>query len=198
MLSSCTVLSTITGHHHLSSAQHYHRSLRHAKITTGLHFTSLLTARRHIETLRFVALFSVHLCSATTTTTMTPMMMMMCVFMRYNKMHVRHHHRGITTRYHPPNRLQMNETYQHPGSWEDTILVPTLTRSDPTHFIMSHVIRGLSPNSVYEVMIQARNVHGWNEVSCASLGSVCSRFCVNVKCVTSFLRVDPFGCLAAF
>lgn len=103
-----------------------------------------------------------------------------------------------TTRYHPPNRLQMNETYQHPGSWEDTILVPTLTRSDPTHFIMSHVIRGLSPNSVYEVMIQARNVHGWNEVSCASLGSVCSRFCVNVKCVTSFLRVDPFGCLAAF
>lgn len=58
----------------------------------------------------------------------------------------------------------MNETYQHPGSWEDTILVPTLTRSDPTHFIMSHVIKGLSPNSVYEVMIQARNAHGWNEV----------------------------------
>ncbi|XP_035903702.1 limbic system-associated membrane protein [Anopheles stephensi] len=62
-------------------------------------------------------------------------------------------------------KLMMNETYQHPGSWEDTILVPTLTRSDPTHFIMSHVIRGLSPNSVYEVMIQARNVHGWNEIS---------------------------------
>uniref|UniRef100_A0A182FVH5 Ig-like domain-containing protein n=1 Tax=Anopheles albimanus TaxID=7167 RepID=A0A182FVH5_ANOAL len=62
-------------------------------------------------------------------------------------------------------KLMMNETYQHPGSWEDTILVPTLTRSDATHFIMSHVIRGLSPNSVYEVMIQARNVHGWNEVS---------------------------------
>uniref|UniRef100_A0A182JC15 Ig-like domain-containing protein n=1 Tax=Anopheles atroparvus TaxID=41427 RepID=A0A182JC15_ANOAO len=62
-------------------------------------------------------------------------------------------------------KLMMNETYQHPGSWEDTILVPTLTRSDPTHFIMSHVIKGLSPNSVYEVMIQARNVHGWNEIS---------------------------------
>ncbi|EDS44575.1 conserved hypothetical protein [Culex quinquefasciatus] len=60
-------------------------------------------------------------------------------------------------------KLMMNETYQHPGSWEDTILVPTLTRSDPTHFIMSHVIKGLSPNSVYEVMIQARNMHGWNE-----------------------------------
>uniref|UniRef100_A0A182WDE7 I-set domain-containing protein n=1 Tax=Anopheles minimus TaxID=112268 RepID=A0A182WDE7_9DIPT len=66
-------------------------------------------------------------------------------------------------------KLMMNETYQHPGSWEDTILVPTLTRSDPTHFIMSHVIRGLSPNSVYEVMIQARNVHGWNEVSVSLL-----------------------------
>ncbi|KAL9702227.1 hypothetical protein quinque_005745 [Culex quinquefasciatus] len=62
-------------------------------------------------------------------------------------------------------KLMMNETYQHPGSWEDTILVPTLTRSDPTHFIMSHVIKGLSPNSVYEVMIQARNMHGWNEIS---------------------------------
>uniref|UniRef100_A0A182T5P6 Uncharacterized protein n=1 Tax=Anopheles maculatus TaxID=74869 RepID=A0A182T5P6_9DIPT len=37
--------------------------------------------------------------------------------------------------------------------------------SDPTHFIMSHVIRGLSPSSVYEVMIQARNVHGWNELA---------------------------------
>ncbi|XP_058835816.1 limbic system-associated membrane protein-like [Topomyia yanbarensis] len=62
-------------------------------------------------------------------------------------------------------KLMMNETYQHPGNWEDTILVPTLTRSDPTHFIMSHVIKGLSPNSVYEVMIQARNMHGWNEIS---------------------------------
>lgn len=67
-----------------------------------------------------------------------------------------------------PRPLQMNETYQHPGSWEDTILVPTLTRSDPTHFIMSHVIKGLSPGAVYEVMIQARNNHGWNEVRMCS------------------------------
>lgn len=61
--------------------------------------------------------------------------------------------------------LQMNDTYQHPGKWQDVILVPTLTRTNGNHFIMSHVIRGLEPNSVYEAIVQAKNRYGWNEVN---------------------------------
>lgn len=60
----------------------------------------------------------------------------------------------------------MNETYQHPGKWHDTILIPQLTRSSGNHFIMSHVIHGLEPNSVYEAIVQAKNRYGWNEVRC--------------------------------
>lgn len=59
----------------------------------------------------------------------------------------------------------MNETYQHPGKWHDMILIPTSTRIDSKHFIMSHIIKGLEHNSVYEAMVQARNNHGWNEVT---------------------------------
>lgn len=29
---------------------------------------------------------------------------------------------------------------------------------------MSHVIRGLEGNSVYEAIVQAKNRYGWNEV----------------------------------
>lgn len=63
----------------------------------------------------------------------------------------------------------MNETYQHPGKWHDTILIPQLTRSSGNHFIMSHVIHGLEPNSVYEAIVQAKNRYGWNEVRCEFL-----------------------------
>lgn len=59
---------------------------------------------------------------------------------------------------------QMNETYQHPGKWHDILLIPTLTRSTGNHYIMSHVIRGLEGNSVYEAIVQAKNRYGWNEV----------------------------------
>lgn len=59
---------------------------------------------------------------------------------------------------------QMNETYQHPGKWHDILLIPTLIRSSGNHYIMSHVIRGLEGNSVYEAIVQAKNRYGWNEV----------------------------------
>ncbi|XP_055312013.1 limbic system-associated membrane protein [Sitodiplosis mosellana] len=62
-------------------------------------------------------------------------------------------------------RLMMNETYQHPGKWHDILLIPTLTRSNGNHYVMSHVIRGLEGNSVYEAIVQAKNRYGWNEIS---------------------------------
>lgn len=70
------------------------------------------------------------------------------------------------------NVWQMNETYQHPGKWHDTILIPQLTRSSGNHFIMSHVIHGLEPNSVYEAIVQAKNRYGWNEVRCHSVYTI--------------------------
>lgn len=62
-------------------------------------------------------------------------------------------------------KIQMNETYQHPGKWHDILLIPTLTRSSGNHYVMSHVIRGLEGNSVYEAIVQAKNRYGWNEVN---------------------------------
>jgi hypothetical protein len=59
---------------------------------------------------------------------------------------------------------QMNETYQHPGKWHDQILHPSVQRYDSRHFVMSYIIIALEHNSVYEVMVQAKNLHGWNEV----------------------------------
>lgn len=60
---------------------------------------------------------------------------------------------------------QMNDSYQHPGKWQDVALVPTVTRSEANHFVMSHIVRGLERNSVYEAVIHAKNRYGWNEVS---------------------------------
>lgn len=64
----------------------------------------------------------------------------------------------------------MNETYQHPGKWHDQILHPSVQRYDSRHFVMSYIIIALEHNSVYEVMVQAKNLHGWNEVISALLG----------------------------
>jgi hypothetical protein len=59
----------------------------------------------------------------------------------------------------------MNETYQKPGKWDELILYPSVSRYDSRHFVMSYIIKQLEQNSVYEVMVQARNRFGWNEVS---------------------------------
>ena len=59
----------------------------------------------------------------------------------------------------------MNESYQHPGKWHDLTLIPTMVRSDSNHFVMSHLIKTLDPNSVYEAIVQAKNQYGWNEVN---------------------------------
>jgi UDP-N-acetylglucosamine 2-epimerase len=40
-----------------------------------------------------------------------------------------------------------------------------MSRYDSRHFVMSYIIRALEHNSVYEVMVQAKNRYGWNEVS---------------------------------
>lgn len=62
-------------------------------------------------------------------------------------------------------RLQINDSYQHPGKWQDVTLVPTVTRSAANQFVMSHIVRGLERSSVYEAVIHAKNRYGWNEVS---------------------------------
>ena len=61
--------------------------------------------------------------------------------------------------------VQMNDSYQHPGKWQDVTLVPTMARSEGHQFVMSHIVRGLERNSVYEAIIHAKNRYGWNEVS---------------------------------
>ncbi|CAO1437052.1 unnamed protein product [Diamesa hyperborea] len=61
-------------------------------------------------------------------------------------------------------KLMINETYQHPGKWHDLILYPSVTRYDARHFVMSYIIKSLEHNSIYEVMVQARNSYGWNEL----------------------------------
>lgn len=63
----------------------------------------------------------------------------------------------------------MNETYQHPGKWHENHINPTLIRFDNTHFIMSHVIKNLEHNAVYEAIVQAKNKYGWNEVIYAAI-----------------------------
>ncbi|XP_065202875.1 roundabout homolog 1-like isoform X1 [Planococcus citri] len=63
-------------------------------------------------------------------------------------------------------KLTMNETHQIPlGQWHDVIISPPPHREAIHEHQMSHVIRGLEPASVYEVIIQAKNKFGWNEVS---------------------------------
>lgn len=65
----------------------------------------------------------------------------------------------------------MNESYQHPGKWQDIILIPTVTRTNGNHFLMSHVLRGLEHDSVYEAIVQAKNKYGWNEVIAIWMGT---------------------------
>lgn len=60
--------------------------------------------------------------------------------------------------------MQMNETYQHPGRWNDKILTPAPFRSDSYKHRMTYTITGLENNSVYEAIVQAKNRYGWNEV----------------------------------
>lgn len=65
------------------------------------------------------------------------------------------------------SNFQLNDTNPaQGGQWHDVVLhsTPTFGESKTTH-VMSYNIRGLEPSSVYEVIIQAKNKHGWNEVS---------------------------------
>lgn len=60
--------------------------------------------------------------------------------------------------------LQINETYQKPSKWVDLILSPSISRYDARHFVISYIIKHLEHSSVYELMVQAKNKFGWNEV----------------------------------
>lgn len=78
----------------------------------------------------------------------------------------------------------MNETYQKPGKWNELILYPSVTRHDSRHFVMSYIIKQLEHNSVYEVMVQAKNRFGWNEVSggrSKEQGKLSSQLTQNIK-----------------
>lgn len=82
--------------------------------------------------------------------------------------------------------FQMNETFQQPGRWHDVILTPTPRAStEPLTHYMFYTLKGLTPSSVYEAIVQAKNRYGWNEVSfCQKL------FCV---CVFSLFDVTTFS-----
>lgn len=64
------------------------------------------------------------------------------------------------------NFFQMNDSHQvQGGQWHDVVIhAPSHVESKATH-VMSYNIRGLEPASIYEVIIQAKNKYGWNEVS---------------------------------
>lgn len=78
----------------------------------------------------------------------------------------------------------MNETYQKPGKWDEQILYPSVSRHDSRHFVMSYIIKQLEHNSVYEVMVQARNRYGWSEVRAEAKFS--SQLTRNAKVFPSF------------
>lgn len=85
---------------------------------------------------------------------------------------------------------QMNETYQHPGKWHDQILHPSMQRYDSRTFIMSYIIIALEHNSVYEVMVQAKNMYGWNEVNCLSKKNVAFVFGIFFSTAFFFVQRD--------
>lgn len=62
-----------------------------------------------------------------------------------------------------------NDTLQQPDDptnpWHDIILGPPVYREQVHEHPMSHVIRGLEPSSLYEVLIQGKNKFGWNAYS---------------------------------
>lgn len=74
---------------------------------------------------------------------------------------------------------QVNESFQQPGRWHDVTLpgvagvqgapgvagapgVPG-AQGGLTHRV-THELRGLRPSAIYEVIVQAKNRYGWNEV----------------------------------
>lgn len=73
-----------------------------------------------------------------------------------------------------PPLLQINETYQQPGRWHDVILTPAQRKAntEPSEHIMSFHLHGLTPSSVYEAIVQAKNRYGWNEVSISPIASM--------------------------
>lgn len=57
----------------------------------------------------------------------------------------------------------------------EVILSPSISRYDARHFVISYIIKHLDHSSVYELMVQAKNKIGWNEVSlCVQKGYVCT------------------------
>lgn len=60
----------------------------------------------------------------------------------------------------------MNESFQQPGRWHDVSLPgSSLGAGGSLTHRVTHELRGLRPSAIYEVIVQAKNRYGWNEVS---------------------------------
>ncbi|XP_077283152.1 limbic system-associated membrane protein-like [Arctopsyche grandis] len=62
-------------------------------------------------------------------------------------------------------QLMVNESFQQPGRWHDVSLVGRLGVQGSLSHRVTHELRGLRAGAVYEVIVQAKNRYGWNEVS---------------------------------
>lgn len=60
----------------------------------------------------------------------------------------------------------MNSSYHLPGQWHDLSVKPTQSYNPATcERTQSFLINNLDPDSVYEVLVQTKNQHGFGELS---------------------------------
>lgn len=62
-------------------------------------------------------------------------------------------------------RLQVNESFQQPGRWHDVSLTGRAGAQGSLSHRVTHELHGLRAGAVYEVIVQAKNRYGWNEVN---------------------------------
>ncbi|KAK9884559.1 hypothetical protein WA026_007400 [Henosepilachna vigintioctopunctata] len=63
-------------------------------------------------------------------------------------------------------RVMINATYQYPGQWHDLLVKPSQRYNSATgERYQSYKLTGLTPDSVYECLVQTKNQHGFGELS---------------------------------
>ncbi|XP_044757427.1 MAM domain-containing glycosylphosphatidylinositol anchor protein 2-like [Coccinella septempunctata] len=63
-------------------------------------------------------------------------------------------------------RVMVNTTYQYPGQWHDLLVKPSQRFNSATgERYQSFKLSGLIPDSVYECLVQTKNLHGFGELS---------------------------------
>nr|XP_022906599.1 neural cell adhesion molecule 1-B-like [Onthophagus taurus] len=63
-------------------------------------------------------------------------------------------------------RILINSSYHHPGQWHDLLVKPRqIYHISTSERHQSYSIKSLSPDSVYECLVQAKNQHGFGELS---------------------------------